>query len=109
MLSTIHAHVDLRANDTCKGRRLQYFTLGWNLTEAVVGIGAGVIAGSIALHWLGVSRKRLYFPVHFLTSFHRTDNVVSERSSSVNAEVSIRILRRLKLHAEGCQFGDQNS
>src|SRR5215475_1512754 len=36
------------------GRRLEYFTLGWNLTEAVVGIGAGIIAGSIALIGFGV-------------------------------------------------------
>jgi len=53
MPSTIAARVDLRANDTRKGRRLEYFTLGWNLTEAVVGIGAGVIAGSIALIGFG--------------------------------------------------------
>jgi hypothetical protein len=32
----------------------QYFTLGWNLTEAVVGIGAGLVAGSIALVGFGV-------------------------------------------------------
>ena len=54
MSSTIPAHVDLRESDTRKGRRLEYFTLGWNLTEAVVGIGAGVIAGSIALIGFGV-------------------------------------------------------
>jgi divalent metal cation (Fe/Co/Zn/Cd) transporter len=53
MSSTIPAQVDLRANDTRMGRRLEYFTLGWNLTEAVVGIGAGVIAGSIALVGFG--------------------------------------------------------
>jgi divalent metal cation (Fe/Co/Zn/Cd) transporter len=53
MSSTISAHVDLRASDTREGRRLEYFTLGWNLTEAVVGIGAGVIAGSIALVGFG--------------------------------------------------------
>jgi divalent metal cation (Fe/Co/Zn/Cd) transporter len=46
--------VDLCESDTRKGRRLEYFTLGWNLTEAVVGIGAGVIAGSIALIGFGV-------------------------------------------------------
>jgi divalent metal cation (Fe/Co/Zn/Cd) transporter len=51
---TISAHVDLRASDTRQGRRLEYFTLGWNLTEALVGIGAGVIAGSIALIGFGV-------------------------------------------------------
>jgi divalent metal cation (Fe/Co/Zn/Cd) transporter len=54
MPSTISAHVDLRESDTRKGRRLEYFTLGWNLTEAVVGIGAGLIAGSIALIGFGV-------------------------------------------------------
>src|SRR5215468_8383860 len=46
MSSTIPARVDLRPSDTHEGRRLEYFTLGWNLTEALVGIGAGVIAGS---------------------------------------------------------------
>ena len=54
MSSTISAHIDLRASDTREGRRLEYFTLGWNLTEAIVGIGAGVIAGSIALIGFGV-------------------------------------------------------
>lgn len=54
MPSTISTRVDLRASDTREGRRLEYFTLGWNLTEAVVGIGAGIIAGSIALIGFGV-------------------------------------------------------
>ncbi|HMF45422.1 MAG TPA: hypothetical protein VKE29_02000 [Candidatus Udaeobacter sp.] len=54
MSSTNSAHVDLHESDTRKGRRLEYFTLGWNLTEAVVGIGAGLIAGSIALVGFGV-------------------------------------------------------
>jgi divalent metal cation (Fe/Co/Zn/Cd) transporter len=54
MPPAIPAQVDLRASDTREGRRLEYFTLGWNLTEAVVGIGAGVIAGSIALIGFGV-------------------------------------------------------
>src|SRR4026208_1726342 len=47
-------HLASRENDPARGRRLEYFTLGWNLTEAVVGIGAGVIAGSIALVGFGV-------------------------------------------------------
>ena len=33
-----------REVEMCKGHRLEYFTLGWNLTEAVVGIGAGIVA-----------------------------------------------------------------
>jgi divalent metal cation (Fe/Co/Zn/Cd) transporter len=32
-----------------RGLWLEYFTLGWNLIEAVVGMVAGVIAGSVAL------------------------------------------------------------
>lgn len=31
------------------GLRLEYFTIGWNLLEAVVGLAAGLAAGSIAL------------------------------------------------------------
>jgi divalent metal cation (Fe/Co/Zn/Cd) transporter len=56
-------HVASRETDTRKGRRLEYFTLGWNLTEAVVGIGAGVIAGSIALVGFGVDSIIESFPV----------------------------------------------
>src|SRR4029450_1040040 len=54
MSSTIPAHLASRETDTRRGRRLEYFTLGWNLTEAIVGIGAGVVAGSIALIGFGV-------------------------------------------------------
>ena len=37
-----------------RGRRLEYFTLGWNLTEAVVAMIAGLFAGSIALIGFGI-------------------------------------------------------
>ena len=37
-----------------RGRRLEYFTIGWNLLEAFVSIGAGLIAGSIALIGFGI-------------------------------------------------------
>ncbi|HSG09050.1 MAG TPA: cation transporter [Longimicrobiales bacterium] len=36
-----------------KGRRLEYFTLGWNLLEGVVSVGAGLMAGSTALVGFG--------------------------------------------------------
>jgi divalent metal cation (Fe/Co/Zn/Cd) transporter len=32
---------------------LEYFTIGWNIVEAVVAIGAGIIAGSVALIGFG--------------------------------------------------------
>lgn len=31
------------------GRRLEYFTIFWNCLESLVAIGAGLMAGSIAL------------------------------------------------------------
>lgn len=44
----------LRATNTAAGRRLEYLTLGWNVLEAVIAIGAGTVAGSIALVGFGV-------------------------------------------------------
>ena len=35
------------------GRRLEYFTLAWNLLEGVVSVGAGLLAGSTALVGFG--------------------------------------------------------
>ncbi len=43
-----------RAYEARKGRCLEYFTLGWTLTEAVVAVAAGIAAGSIALLGFGV-------------------------------------------------------
>ncbi len=36
-----------------RGRKLEYFTLGWNITEAAIAITAGAIAGSISLIGFG--------------------------------------------------------
>lgn len=35
------------------GRRLEYLTIGWNSLEAIAAIGAGIIAGSVALIGFG--------------------------------------------------------
>ena len=43
-----------RATAAHTGRRLEYFTLGWNVIEAAVAVGAGLLAGSIALIGFGV-------------------------------------------------------
>jgi divalent metal cation (Fe/Co/Zn/Cd) transporter len=37
-----------------RGRRLEYLTLGWNVVEGVVSVGAGVFSGSTALVGFGV-------------------------------------------------------
>jgi hypothetical protein len=43
-----------RVEDTRRARRLEYLTIGWNLIEAGVALGAGIVAGSIALIGFGV-------------------------------------------------------
>ena len=37
-----------------RGRRLEYFTIGWNALEGLVGVGAGWLAGSISLVGFGM-------------------------------------------------------
>jgi hypothetical protein len=37
-----------------RGRRLEYFTIAWNTLEGLVGVGAGLLAGSISLVGFGV-------------------------------------------------------
>lgn len=43
-----------RALDVKRGRLLEYLTVGWNAGEAVIAVGAGVVAGSIALIGFGL-------------------------------------------------------
>jgi divalent metal cation (Fe/Co/Zn/Cd) transporter len=37
-----------------RGLRLEYLTVGWNIVEGVIAVGAGIVAGSIALIGFGV-------------------------------------------------------
>ncbi|MGB8509594.1 MAG: cation transporter [Pyrinomonadaceae bacterium] len=43
-----------RAASIKRGRILEYLTIGWNTLEAVAAIGAGLLAGSIALVGFGI-------------------------------------------------------
>lgn len=43
----------IHAASVRSGRRLEYLTIGWNSLEAIAAIGAGIIAGSIALIGFG--------------------------------------------------------
>ena len=43
-----------RARNVRRGRWLEYLTIGWNSLEAVIAIGAGLVAGSIALLGFGL-------------------------------------------------------
>ena len=37
-----------------RGRRLEYFAIAWNSLEGLIGIGAGMIAGSVSLVGFGI-------------------------------------------------------
>ena len=37
-----------------RGKRLEYFTIGWNTLEGIVAVAAGTIAGSISLKGFGI-------------------------------------------------------
>lgn len=37
-----------------RGLRLEYLTVGWNIVEGLVAVGAGVAAGSVALLGFGI-------------------------------------------------------
>lgn len=37
-----------------RGRNLEYFTIGWNSLEAIIAVGAGILAGSVALFGFGI-------------------------------------------------------
>jgi len=52
MSTSIRAHQDRRGLAR-HGQRLQYVTIAWNSVECLVSIGAGVLAGSIALLGFG--------------------------------------------------------
>ncbi|MDQ6786849.1 MAG: cation transporter [Acidobacteriota bacterium] len=41
------------AENIRKGRTLEYLTIGWNLLEAIVSVGAGIFAGSVSLVGFG--------------------------------------------------------
>ena len=43
-----------RAALLTRGLRLEYVTVGWNVIEGVIAVGAGLAAGSIALIGFGV-------------------------------------------------------
>jgi divalent metal cation (Fe/Co/Zn/Cd) transporter len=44
----------IRFADVRRGRRLEFFTIGWNFLEGFVPIAAGLMAGSIALIGFGI-------------------------------------------------------
>lgn len=54
MSAEVSTSESVRLADTRCGRKLEFFTVGWNSLEAVIAIGAGIFAGSVALVGFGV-------------------------------------------------------
>ncbi len=54
MSSNVVNQKNFRAENVRRGRLLEYFTIGWNFLEAIVAVGAGIVAGSISLIGFGV-------------------------------------------------------
>jgi divalent metal cation (Fe/Co/Zn/Cd) transporter len=56
MAGTKHSttNEDWRRAVARRGQRLEYFTIGWNVVEGLVAVGAGAFAGSISLIGFGV-------------------------------------------------------
>lgn len=48
------AIADLRPLNLKRGLQLEYLTVGWNVIEGIIAVGAGIAAGSIALIGFGV-------------------------------------------------------
>lgn len=53
-MSVLASDAELRQTAVRRGRRLEHLTILWNSLEALIGIAAGLIAGSIALVGFGV-------------------------------------------------------
>ena len=53
-MSAIVPTTILKSNYVRLGRRLAYLTIGWNSLEGIIAVGAGILAGSIALVGFGV-------------------------------------------------------
>ena len=49
----MNVQINNRAELIKRGRLLEYFTIGWNLLEGAVAVGAGIIAGSPSLVGFG--------------------------------------------------------
>ena len=54
MASNIANQEIFRATNVKRGRLFEYLTIGWNLLEAVIAVGAGIAAGSVSLIGFGV-------------------------------------------------------
>jgi len=102
----IRQHVALR------GKRLEYFTIGWNTLEGLVAVAAGAIAGSISLLGFGVdsfievASGGVLLPgvgrLHRLRLYLRSDQQKSTRAQHPRNHFGVCLHDR-----DACAFGCQ--
>lgn len=74
-----------------RGRRLEYFTVGWNSLEALTSIAAGILAGSIALIAFGLdSVIETVSGAALLWRLHHGNDVVHRRENS--ERIALRVV-----------------
>lgn len=76
-----------RVADTLHARKLEYLTIGWNFIEAGVAIGAGVIAGSIALIGFGVDTL-----IEILSSFILLWRLLSTHHDEQRERIALKLV-----------------
>jgi len=86
----VKIEVDYRAGLIKRGRRLEYFTIGYNSLEGLVAILSGLIAGSIAL--VGFGFDSLIEVTSGLVLLWRLNADVDEAKREQVEEVALRIV-----------------
>ncbi len=85
-----HAALAERTRLVARGLKLEYFTIGYNLLEALVGLIAGFLAGSIAL--IGFSFDSLIEVTSGAALLWRRRNDVNEHARRRIERISLRIV-----------------
>ena len=88
-----------RADLLRHGLRLEFLTVGWNVVEAAIALGAAVIAGSVALLGFGVDSV-----VESVSGLVLIWRLRAESTGTADEESIERVERRavkVKLNAEG--------
>lgn len=80
-----------------RGLRLEVFTVGWNVLEAIIAISAGVLAGSVAL--VGFGLDSVVESISGVALYHRLRSELREGSAEGN-----EARERRALHLVGISF-----